>query len=63
MHFALVDIISVSVVGVIAVGFLARLFFRMRTDKCVTVCSGCSGGSCSTKSFATTNKTIPIHQL
>ncbi len=63
MHFALVDIISVSVIGFVAVSFLTRLFFKMRTNKCITVCSGCSGGSCSTKSFATTNKVIPIRQL
>ncbi len=63
MHFALVDIVSVSVVGAVAVGFLIRLFFKMRTNKCITVCSGCSGAACSTKSFATANKIIPIHQL
>ena len=63
MHFAIVDILSVSVVGVVAIGFLVRLFFRMRTNSCITVCSGCSGGTCSTKSFATSNKTIPIQQV
>ena len=64
MHFALTDILAVATIGLVAVIFLIRLFARMRKDKCVTVCSGCSGGSCSTKSFATKNpaKSIQIHK-
>ena len=65
MHFALTDILAVTVICLVAVLFLIRLFVRMRKDKCVTVCNGCSGSSCSTKSFAKVPplKSIEIHKV
>lgn len=64
MHFAVSDILSVSAVGLIASAFLIHLFFKMRKNKCATICSGCSGSNCSTKSFAIDNlKAIPIHKI
>lgn len=62
MHFALIDIISVGIMGLLAIIFLCNMFFKMRKDKCVTVCSGCSSGNaCSTKNFA--DKKIKIFRL
>mgnify|MGYP000275809797 CR=1 FL=1 len=59
MHFALMDTLSISVIGIVALVFLCRLFFKMRRDKCITVCNGCSsGGHCSTKNFAI-NRKVP----
>ncbi len=62
-HF--LDIFSVSSIILFAVVWLVRMFFKMRKNKCVTMCSGCSGGACSTKSFAkksvTGRQTIPIN--
>lgn len=64
MQFAMTDILSVALIGLIAVAFLVRLFFKMRKNKCITVCSGCQGNSCSTKNFAklqnNTQKSIEI---
>lgn len=61
-HF--LDIFSVSCIILFASIWLIRMFLKMRKNKCVTMCSGCSGGSCSTKSFANKSainkQTIPI---
>lgn len=63
MHFALYDILSVGAIGIVALAFLIHLFFKMKKNKCVTICNGCSGGGCSTKSFADkTPKNIEIHK-
>ena len=48
-HF--LDMLSVGVIILFACIWLVRTFIKIRQNKCVTVCSGCSGGSCSTKSF------------
>jgi hypothetical protein len=63
MHFALFDILSVAFAGVMALTFLIRVFFKVHKDKCVNVCSGCSGGGCATRSFVSKNKLIEIHKI
>ena len=63
-HF--LDMLSVGVILLMACIWLVRTFIKMRQNKCATVCSGCSGGSCSTKSFAKTksgNNIIAIKPL
>ena len=62
-HF--LDMLSVGVIILFACIWLVRTFIKMRQNKCVTVCSGCSGGSCSTKSFGATkqNKYINIKPI
>jgi hypothetical protein len=52
-NFSTFDILAVSVIGLIAIIFLIRTFIKMRKNKSVTMCNGCSGNSCSTKTFVT----------
>lgn len=48
----ILDILSVTIVGLIAVGYLVKTYFKMKKNKCATICSGCSGNSCNSRSFA-----------
>ena len=58
MLFHCLDIMSVSCVVAIAVGFLYYNYKKIKTGTCATLCSGCSGSSCSSKSFASDKKVI-----
>ncbi|MCE3268591.1 MAG: hypothetical protein K0R49_843 [Burkholderiales bacterium] len=52
MQFHLLDILSTGLIGLIALVFMLHTYFKMRKNKCATICNGCSGGSsCSTKVF------------
>lgn len=50
MH--ILDILAISAIGVAALAYLYHMVKTMRKNKCATLCSGCSTGSCSTKNFA-----------
>jgi len=63
MPFHILDIMSVSCIGVFAIGFLFINYKKMKKNKCATICSGCSGGSCSSKSFVTDKKTIVLKSI
>ena len=58
-HF--LDMLSVGVIILFACIWLIRTFIKMRQNKCATVCSGCSGGSFSTKSFVNTKQNNAIN--
>lgn len=60
MHFW--DILIVSIIGILALAYLAKTIIKMRKNKCATMCNGCGGDTCSTKSFAAT-KPIKFHKL
>jgi len=55
-RFSTFDILAVAVIGIIAVLFLARVFIKMRKNKCATMCNGCNGGSCSTRVFGASDQ-------
>ncbi len=61
MQFHIFDIISVVVIGLIAIAFITRTYLKMRKNKCATICSGCSTESCSTKSFKAKDNKKVIH--
>lgn len=63
MYFHVIDIMSVSCIGAIAVGFLYYNYKKIKTGKCATLCSGCSGSSCSSKSFASDKKIIMLKTI
>lgn len=48
----ILDVLSIAIVGLVAVGYLVRTYFKMRKNKCATICSGCSRNSCNSRSFA-----------
>lgn len=52
MHFAIVDVLTVTLIGLVAIIFLVRLGLKMRKDKTISLCSGCTKSGCSSKSFA-----------
>lgn len=51
MQLHILDLLSTGIIGLIALAFILRTYFKMRKNKCATICSGCSGSSCSTKVF------------
>ena len=54
----MLDIFSVVVIMLIACTFILRTYLKMRKNKCLTMCNGCSGGVCSKRSFATSGTKI-----
>jgi|GEM_PF-5558212 len=59
MQLHILDILSTGTIGLIALAFVLRTYFKMRKNKCATICNGCSGGtSCSTKVFKSSDKKI-----
>lgn len=50
-HFQVYDILSVMLIISTAVFWLARICIKMRKNKCATICSGCTGVSCNSKTF------------
>lgn len=61
MQLHTLDILSTGTVGLIALAFVLRTYFKMRKNKCAAICNGCSGGiSCSTKVFKSDKKIIPL---
>lgn len=61
MH--VLDMFSVGIIGVSALGFILRYFFKMRQDKCTTLCAGCSANACSTKTFKPQQRVIPLKSI
>lgn len=62
MSYQLSDIIVVSIIGLIAIGFLVRLVRRMMKNKAASLCNGCSTGTCSTKNFSNDKQVIKFHK-
>jgi hypothetical protein len=60
----MLDILGTSFIGIIALIYILRTYFKMRKNKCATICNGCSGGtSCSTKVFKFNTKAIPLKAI
>lgn len=60
MNNHLLDVISVIIIGIGACSFILKNYLKMRKNKCATMCSSCSGGSCSTKNFANKSENTVI---
>ncbi|MFN8770190.1 MAG: FeoB-associated Cys-rich membrane protein [Neisseriaceae bacterium] len=52
MNKHMLDILSVAIIILIAALFLIRVYFKMKKNKCVTMCNGCDRNKCSSRSFA-----------
>lgn len=63
MNFHMLDIMSVGCIGFLAIFFLYNNYKKIKKNKCATICSGCSVGSCSTKSFVVDKKTIILKPI
>ncbi len=63
MHLAIMDILAVSLIGVVALLFIIYNGIKMHKNKSVSLCNGCSGGSCCTKSFAPAADTKEIRKI
>jgi hypothetical protein len=63
MQLHTLDILSTGAIGLIALAFVLRTYFKMRKNKCATICNGCSGASCSTKIFKSDKKTILLKAI
>ncbi len=49
MGFHILDVLSVTIIGLITIFFVIKSIKKTANNKCVTVCSGCSNsGGCST---------------
>lgn len=62
MGFHLFDLLSVAFIILMACGFIIRTYLKMRSNSCATLCNGCSGSKCSTRSFVTKAQPIKFYQ-
>lgn len=61
MHFQVIDLVSVTVIGIAAVLWLVKIQLKLSKNKCTTVCSTCSGGNCATKDFTATAQKVNFY--
>lgn len=70
LYYSLFDIVGVSLLVVAAFWCIIRTFIKVSSNKCGTICNGCTTSKCKTKTFYNkplklsnphVNKAIVIH--